>query len=208
MARIDLTKYSAVSLEVHADFPLEDDLFESGFGERLRASKGRFPLVYFTSYSRHKVAHSVSLIFGLIEQTQQYHFHLFYYLPEGDPAPVQLPPISEALTALGKSARPATMAVSASFDYPVERYASILRFPIRFNPLKSTLYDEIQGMRLVKLAEEGRPQYSIVVDQPTDSDTIHHNVKFSFEQKISEQGIEQAFATAVDLSNRFVSKNS
>lgn len=202
MAKLNLKKHSARSLQFHTDLHLSLKTAKELFGEYDDTGSLAFSLT--ESYSRESTHHQIFLIFVPMDDAEE-TFHLFvdYSVLNG----VQrkrdksiLKP-SDVISALSEISDECEFDVLGTFDFESAKSSDIMRLPISLGDSDYGLFDLIHGLRLEKLAKDGNTKYSIIID--TNEDDLSHSIRFKYRGVISETTMASAFESAIDISNSF-----
>ncbi len=112
-------------------------------------------------------------------------------------------PVRYLFDLIAKDRIETTLRCSVFFHYPSASWDSSIMLP--FTPFDIPLmpFDEIRGFRAVKLADDRKTKYSIVVDRPESKD-YHHAVTFSFVASFDHEVVTSLLKEGISISRQFV----
>jgi hypothetical protein len=208
MTKLELARHHVTAYSLHVDFPTESTKFDTAFGELL-AETGQHSLVRFVdTYRRRKAYISVELLLGRIRENQ-YHFHITYDA-ETKPVKVSLQPkavqgLQRGYDILALIDGLHVLQAEMLLNYEARKFFNVVHLPIKLSSAGQgeSVFDEIRGMRLVKYGPDDKLKYTSVVDYPS-LDELNNIVRYSYASRFTEEGIQHAFDSGVQVSKLFV----
>lgn len=199
---LNLSKYNATSLGIKVTLevgktvmdalkqcyppqaPKKPDEFIE-FGSDYKISKGK--------------SHSAR---GFVQKMNDKEFQVYLYYAADKLGKLsgasKLQPLAKMLGCLMQIKDNLTFEVDTNFHYSEKKFKSRVLLPIKLSD--DDLFDEVRGLRLVKLAE-GKKLFSLIIDCPNNED-YYHTVYFSYVGNISETLPKLVLEEAVNISKR------
>lgn len=112
-------------------------------------------------------------------------------------------PVRYLFDLIAKDRIETTLRCSLFFHYPSASWDSSIILPLMPFDIPSMPFDEIRGFRAVKLADDRKTKYSIVVDRPESKD-YHHAVTFSFVASFDHEVVASLLKEGISISRQFV----
>jgi hypothetical protein len=197
--RINLARWNCFSLRITTEAVIEESLaFDLGIGR-----KRRFKTLY-EGYTRSRIQHILALRFaGRDKESNQYGIRLTYETLEPEqfilrerPVETALKP-SEAFSTLCKLEKALLVHCDCSFLYKRNDEHVTFLLPLKMD---GEIYDEIRGIKFVKLQED-KILWENSVDL-IDLDSMIHRVKFAQESKCSWDLPQELLRRARDISRK------
>jgi hypothetical protein len=199
---LDLSKYNAASLEIRTTLQVgkpELAALNQCYSERALKKPDDF-IEFGTDKIINKQKHSARGVVNIID-SKKIEIYIYYTL--GVLSKIsglsKLQPLSKMLSCLINANRnkPFTFKVIANFKYPMNKFKSRMALPIKLSDDDN--FDEVKGVRLVKLAD-GKNLFSLIID--CDSKHYYHTAIFSYVGNISESLPKIIFDEAIGISKR------
>ncbi len=198
---LDLSKYNATSLEIKVNLQVgksELSALNQCYPEHILKKVDDF--IEFGSDKILKERNYSAR--GLVRKTASKKFEIYLYYVSVTLGKLsglsKLQPLSKMLSCLANIKKNLTFEVTAQFGYPVKKFKSRIALPIKL--ADDEIFDEVRGMRLVKLAD-GKNLFTLIVDRP-DNKNIYHVVVFSYVGNISDTLPKTIFDEAISISKR------
>ncbi len=154
--------------------------------------------LFLEQYERSKTRHELAVFFS-----EQRDVRISYDLrpTEGD---LSHPPARDAIAALCNLGGEVQAYCYGDFEFPVSEYRSVPQLPVTMERSEALPFDEVRGYRLVKLAADREPVYSVVLDM-IDTDIVSVHVSFAHAGTFDTPDfVAAAFARAIQISGQFV----
>jgi len=205
--RVDLARVKAERLEIHADLSLDEQLREVllryCFDEEDRqAGMASFGTAYYKSKIRHTV---YAIVTGLLEPDEPQDLLLEYQAASTRKPVKGLQRVSRLFAALRPISNDLTFLCFATFSYSWTTYTSVPTLPMKMRESEALPFDEIRGLRLVRL-RDGKVVYSAILDRPTDED-VSQMISFTYQGRFTPQVPGEILTRATEISLRFVSEH-
>jgi hypothetical protein len=208
MTKLELARHHVAEFSLHVDFPSESSKFESAFGDLLAETGQRSLVRFFDTYRRRKEQTVIDLLLGRIRD-HQYHFHLTGETEESidkpEPKPKAIQDLQRGYELLSLIDGVHVLQAELSLVYEASRFFTNVHLPINLSSAgqSESIFDEIRGMRLEKYSADAKPKYTSIIDYPT-LEMLHNIVRFSYAGKLTEESVQKAFDSGIQISKLFV----
>lgn len=202
---LNLSEYNAVSLEIVTKLEIPEKTFNSLKKCYLKQKNKHFnkPIAFGSNYNIKKVDYSVLGIINKIKgKNKNYKLSIIYFKYSGKKSKAddfELQPLSEMLGCLCDIKNSLTFDVEAIFKYNPKKFNNIFSFPFKLED--SGPFDEVRGLRMVKLAES-KKLYTVIMDRPDSNKDFYHTVLFSYTGNITEKLPEKILNEAHNISKK------
>ncbi len=197
---INLSKYNATSLEINGTLPISKPILSA-----LKQCYPKQKIVKTNDFvefgSDYVVKKEKCSARALVEKINAKECQVYFYYTDHILAKLsgdsKLLPVDDMLKCLTALPNKMTFEVTANFRYAGGKFKSRMLLPIK---LAQDDFDEVRGVRLVKLAD-GKNLYTLTIDRPSNK-SIFHTVYFSYAGNVSEDLPQLILDEAVSISKR------
>jgi hypothetical protein len=198
---LNLSKYCATSLNIKVSLESDETVVDA-LKQCYPKQAVKKPFKFIEFGSDYKVARKRHSARGLVEKTGDKKFQIYLYYASSQLnklfEPSELQPLDKMLGCLLQIKTKLTFEVDADFKYSGKKFISRMKLPIKLSD--DDHFDEVRGLRLVKLAE-GRKLFTIIIDRPNNEE-FYHTVLFSYVGNMSETLPGLILEEAVNISKR------
>jgi hypothetical protein len=110
--------------------------------------------------------------------------------------------VADLLGALAPLERTAELACLVEFSYPSQRWSSLIRLPLQLSQWQAP-FDEVRGVRLVKLSTGNELEYSAILDRP-DNRNYSLSLAFASQSPIEPSVTQRVLAEAAGVARLFI----
>jgi len=198
----NLVAVKASRLSFYAELPLDGNLVN----EVRRVSKPDKDgdSVFLDSYSTERHGHRViAWVMSPAENEVNYRISFVYSVEKAGRLSKRAPKLGDLINILSNLKQTVEFQCEGFFQFQRrEGTPSIVSLPLRISQSPVMPFDEIRGLRLVKL-EGSKVQYSVILDLTSDG-TLYQNVGFSHSDEFSKTLADSILNKAADISKRFI----
>ena len=198
----NLVAVNASRLNFYAELPLDSNLVS----EIHRVSKPDEDgdSVFLDSYSTERHGHRViAWVISPIENENKFRISFNYNVARFERLPKREPKLGDLIDILLDLKQIVEFECEGIFQFRRrEGTTSVVSLPLRISQSPVIPFDEIRGLRLVKL-EGSKVQYSVILDLTPDG-TLYQNIGFSHPAEFSRTLADSILNKAVDISKKFI----
>jgi hypothetical protein len=199
---LDLSKYSATSLDINAVSEINKtalSALKKCYPKQVIKKTNDF-IEFGSDYkgSKEKKCSARGIVQKISAKELFIHLYFTDHILGKLSDESELLPLSEMLNCLMKIKTTLTFDVTANFKYSGGKTKSRILLPIKLTADDN--FDEVRGVRLVKLAD-GKNLYTLIIDRPSNK-SIFHAAYFSYVGNISEALPQIILEEAVSISKR------
>lgn len=198
----NLVAVKASRLSFYAELPLDGNLVN----EVRRVSKPDEDgdSVFLDSYSTERHGHRViAWVMSPAENEVNYRISFVYSVEKAGRLSKRAPKLGDLINILSNLKQTVEFQCEGFFQFQRrEGTTSVVSLPLRISQSPVMPFDEIRGLRLVKL-EGSKVQYSVILDLTSDG-TLYQNVGFSHSDEFSKTLADSILNKAADISKRFI----
>ncbi len=198
----NLVAVNASRLSFYADLPLDNNLVN----EVRRVSKPDEDgdSAFLDSYSAERHGHRViAWVISPAEKENNFRISFSYSVGRFERLPKREPKLGDLIDILSNLKQVVEFQCEGIFQFRRrEGTTSVVSLPLRISQSPVMPFDEIRGLRLVKL-EGSKVQYSVILDLTPDG-TLYQNVAFLHSDEFSRTLADSILNKAVDISKKFI----
>jgi len=198
----NLVAVKASRLSFYAELPLDGNLVN----EVRRVSKPDEDgdSVFLDSYSTERHGHRViAWVMSPAENEVNYRISFVYSVEKAGRLSKRAPKLGDLINILSNLKQTVEFQCEGFFQFQRrEGTTSVVSLPLRISQSPVMPFDEIRGLRLVKL-EGSKVQYSVILDLTSDG-TLYQNVGFSHSDEFSKTLADSILNKAADISKKFI----
>jgi len=198
----NLIAVKASRLRFYTELPLDDNLVNKV--RKVSKPDKDGDSVFLDSYSIERHGHRVTTwVIPPPENEVNYRIYFAYSVGKAGRLSKRAPKLGDLINILSNLKQVVEFQCEGTFQFRRrEGTASVVSLPLRISQSPVMPFDEIRGLRLVKL--EGRKvQYSVILDLTPDG-TLYQNVGFSHSDEFSKTLATSILNKAVDISRKFI----
>ena len=198
---LNLSKYNATSLGIKVSLEADKtvmDALKQCYPKQALKKPDKF-IEFGSDYKVTRKRHSAR---GLVQKTGGKEFQIYLYYAANKLSKLfgasELQPLDKMLSCLMQIKTKLTFEVDADFKYSGKKFISRMKLPIKLSDEEH--FDEVRGLRLVKLAE-GKKLFSLIIDRPNNEE-FYHTVYFSYVGNMTKTLPMLILEEAVNISKR------
>jgi hypothetical protein len=200
----DLVSVNVVNLTFYVELPLSDQLVNDIHEASPPDEDGDSG--FFDSYAVQRHGHgAIAWVISPATNESEFRISFNYALAKAERLPKKLPKVEQLIDVLSNIRQEATFNCSVTFQFGKrEPASSVVVLPIRISRSATIPFDEVRGIRLVKL-EDNKILYSVILDL-TSEGALHQNIGFSHSANFSRTLVDDILHKATDISRKFITK--
>jgi hypothetical protein len=202
--RPDLATVHARALEFSCELALGPEELEQLRGA-FRRTDGyeELPWLFLNRYRASGVAHLASAVVTSARQRDKsLRLEFNFWTRARVAAGVKAKAIADLVRALSQWEIEATFDCSVALLYPKKGWTSRVSLPVRLFEHLDLPFDELRGLRAVKI-EDRKTAYSVIIDRP-ENKSLSHVVQFSHSAAINDHIGDDILARGAYISSLFV----
>ena len=202
--KTDLVSVGAASLSFSTELYLNDDVVNAIHEVSSPDEDG--DSVFFDSYALQGHGHGViAWVVSLPENKGGFRISFNYTPGKVEQLPKKVPKVAQLIDILSNLKEKVAFDCSATFQFSKrERVLSpVVTLPIRISPAETLPFDEVRGLRFVKL-EGNKILYSVILDL-TSEGALNQSIGFSHPSNFSTNLADDILRKSTDISRMFVS---
>lgn len=200
----DLVSVNAVNLSFYVELPLNSQLVD----EIHKVSKPDEDndSGFFDSYAVERHGHeAIAWVISPAENEDEFRISFNYTPGKVKQLPKKVPKVGELIDILSNLRQEVTFNCSVTFQFGKrEPTSSVVILPIRISRLKALPFDEVRGLRFVKL-EGNKILYSVIHDL-TSEGALQQNIGFSHSANFTGALADNILHKATDISRKFTTR--
>jgi hypothetical protein len=200
---LDLTAHQVTNLEIVCDLPLSKEEFEQ-IKEVLPPDalvEGRL-----LRHSDYNVGRRRYHEFASLRPRPDGSFSLSLGILRASGRPIEEGRIADLLEALAPLERKARLGCLVEFTYLARRWSSIIRLPLRLSEW-SRAFDEVRGIRVVKLSPGKELEYSAILDR-VENRNYRVSLGFAYDSLIDPSVPQRVLQEATRISRLLIKPRS
>lgn len=198
----DLVSANAVSLSFVTKLHLNDDLVN--MIHEISPPDEDGDSSFLDSYVQQRHGHGViAWVISPAENKGDFRASFTYAPARYERRPKKEPKVAQLIDILSNLKQEVAFDCSVTFQFSRREHVSpVFILPIRTSCAKTLPFDEIRGMRFVKL-EGNKILYSVILDL-TSEGALHQNIGFSYPSNFSMTLTDNILHKAIDISRKFI----
>jgi len=200
----NLVAVNALQLKFYAELPLASNLVSEIHKVSKPDQDG--DSVFLDSYSTERHGHRViAWVISPTENEVNYRISFVYGVERAGRPSKRAPKLGDLIDILSNLKQIVEFECEGIFQFRRrEDTTSVVSLPLKISQSPIIPFDEIRGLRFVKL-EGSKIQYSVILDLTPDG-TLYQNVGFSHSDEFSKNLADSILNKAVDISKKFITK--
>jgi len=198
----NLVAVNASRLNFYAELPLDSNLVSEI--HKISKPDEDGDSVFLDSYSTERHGHRViAWVISPAENEVNYRISFVYSVEKAGRLSKRAPKLGDLIDILSNLKQIVEFECEGIFQFGRrEDTTSVVSLPLRISQSPVIPFDEIRGLRFVKL-EGSKIQYSVILDLPPDG-TLYQNVGFSHSDEFSKTLADSILNKAADISKKFI----
>lgn len=200
----DLVSVNAVALNFSTKLHLNDDVVNAIHKVSPPDEDGDSS--FLDSYALRRHGHGVvAWVISPAEDTEDFRISFNYAPTKYKQLPKKVSKVAQLIDILLNLKQKVAFDCSATFQFSRREHISpVVILPIRISRTKTLPFDEVRGLRFVKL-EGNKILYSVILDL-TPEGALHQNIGFSYPSNFSMTLADNILHEATDISRKFTSR--
>lgn len=200
----DLVSVNVVDLSFYVGLPLNDDLVNAIHEAAPPDEDGDSG--FLDSYAVQRRGHRViAWVISPAESKGDFRISFTYTLGKAERLLKKVPKVGQLIDILSNLKREVAFDCSVTFQFGKrEPASSVVVLPLRISRLATIPFDEVRGLRFVKL-DGNKILYSVILDL-TSEGVLRQNIVFSHSSNFSITLADNILRKATDISRKFVSR--